>query len=182
MLSEVARQGSDADRIQALGRIGSLARRIRSSMDDIVWAVDPRKDHLADLVVRVRQLATSSLEPHGVAVEVAMQPKGSGPLDLPPDARRQMFLFCTEAVTNIVRHAAASSVSIAFRVQGGRLTVRVSDDGAGFDPASVEAGRGLTTLRTRIESMGGALAVAAAPGHGVTLAADVPLAFRRRWR
>jgi signal transduction histidine kinase len=176
LLSELARRGPlEPDRADALERIGALARRLRASMGDLVRAIDPQKERLTDLVARVREVATTTLEPHGVTVRVTVEPDATTSIVLPPDARRQLLLFCTEATTNIACHAGANLADFTFRAGRGTLGIRVADDGIGFDPGDVRPGRGLTTLRQRIEALGGRLEVSTAPGRGVTLEARIPL-------
>lgn len=176
ILSEVARQGDpDADRDRALDTIADLARRMRSSVGDIVWAIDARHDRLGDLVARVRELATGALEAHGVAVRVTSDPDARH-LALQPDFRRQVWLFCAEAITNILRHAHATDVSIEFVARPRELVIVVADDGVGLHPvAQGDDGDGLGTLRQRTDGMGGRLEVTTGPGAGVRLQATLPL-------
>jgi nitrate/nitrite-specific signal transduction histidine kinase len=98
---------------------------------------------------------------------------------LPPLAELQLLRIVQESLTNIRKHAAASQVWITLAPDpdaGVRLTVR--DDGAGFDPDHVPRhGRqhfGLLIMRERAESLGGALTITTAPGHGTTISVTLP--------
>jgi signal transduction histidine kinase len=53
--------------------------------------------------------------------------------------------------------------------------VAVADDGAGFDPAVCKSGSGLTSMRDRIEAVGGVMAIESEPGHGTRIAAALPI-------
>ena len=79
-----------------------------------------------------------------------------------------------EAMTNAVKHAAAARVRIALAQPGGLLSVEVTDDGCGFDPAAAR-GVGLTGLADRMAIVDGALLIDSRPGHGTTLRAEIPL-------
>ena len=59
--------------------------------------------------------------------------------------------------------------------EAGELQLEVSDDGAGFDPATSTPRDGLTTARDRIEALGGLLSIDSEPGRGTRIAATVPL-------
>lgn len=83
-----------------------------------------------------------------------------------------LFRVIAEALTNVRRHAGASSVVVSVHRHGQSLTGTVVDDGVG---AGVEPGIGLTTARERLEAIGGTLDVAARAGRGTTVQARIPL-------
>lgn len=79
-----------------------------------------------------------------------------------------------EALANVRRHAAASAVVLRIGVgEAGQVSVHVSDDGVGFDPAAGD-GVGLAGLRDRAEQVGGAVDVVSAPGEGTRVTVQVP--------
>ncbi len=78
--------------------------------------------------------------------------------------------FCVlEALQNVQKYAQASRVVVRLVGSEDTLTFAVSDDGAGFDAATVRRGAGLTNMTDRIDAIGGTLAVSSAPGHGTTV-------------
>ena len=87
-----------------------------------------------------------------------------------PAQRESIVRIVREAVTNAVRHGGARHIEIRFGA-GGAPTLRITDDGAGFDVArAAEAGRfGLVSMRERAEAIGGSLQVHSAPGQGTTV-------------
>jgi signal transduction histidine kinase len=78
-----------------------------------------------------------------------------------------------EALANAVNHAEAAEVTVTVEHRARSLRLVVRDDGRGFDPACASAGFGLATMRERVESTGGALSVASAPGAGTTITATI---------
>ena len=81
-----------------------------------------------------------------------------------------------EAITNAGRHGSASLVNVSLR-NGDGVHVEVTDDGQGFDPTTVPddgAHFGLTSMRERVEALGGRLELRSAPGAGTTVLADLP--------
>ena len=89
-----------------------------------------------------------------------------------------MFLFFKEALHNIVRHAGASHVSIALRIDRRALRLTIADDGAGFDiaaEASGGQGQGLRSMRQRAEAIGGRVEVTSAPGRGAAIVLEAPI-------
>lgn len=97
---------------------------------------------------------------------------------LPPAIETSCYRLVQEALTNITRHAHPSHVQVRVRAEGAMATVRVRDDGRGFDPeAALRAGRsrGLVGMRERAELLGGELRIESTPGEGATVTAVFPV-------
>ena len=90
------------------------------------------------------------------------------------DLETTVYRLIQESLTNIVKHACATSVTIDVHTGEDALAVRVVDDGRGFDPATPPAGFGLAGMRERVFLLGGALAIDSGAA-GTTLTARVPL-------
>lgn len=109
---------------------------------------------------------------------VLVTENGQGPFCLPALVEVQLQRVIHEALTNVRRHAAAGRVEVRVRGRGEGWEVTVVDDGVGFDPlASGRAGKGsygLSTMRERVESLGGRFSIASQPGEGTQVAVFVP--------
>lgn len=92
--------------------------------------------------------------------------------------RRHVLLIFKEALTNIVRHAGATTVEVEARLAGRALRLRVADDGSGFDPRASHAGNGLRNFRDRAREIGARLDVSSSPGAGTAISVTVPLGRR----
>lgn len=159
-----------------LDQIARRARGLRAALGDIVWTVDPSKDHLADLVRRMRTTALAMLEDDQRAVVFhAPSDDTAGGAELPPELRRHLLLFFKEAVTNIARHAHATKVEIEVKLSGRQLNLSICDNGQGFDPESPGSGNGLASMRHRAAEMGADLRLSSAPGRGTKIGLRVLL-------
>ncbi|MBX6378356.1 MAG: ATP-binding protein [Clostridia bacterium] len=117
---------------------------------------------------------------HQAGLEVTLEAPAD--LHLPvlrPEARREVLGIVREALRNARKHAQASSVRLALAFDGTALTVRVEDDGRGFDPAGVREGFGLVDMRRRAARLGGTLSVTSAP-TGTAVILRIP-AEPNRW-
>lgn len=97
---------------------------------------------------------------------------------LAPLVEGVLFRIAQEALTNVVKHSAATRVQIGLGVQAGMLRLSVADDGRGFDaarlqPPTRQGGWGLMIMRERAESAGGRLRVETAPGQGTCVVVEV---------
>ena len=88
------------------------------------------------------------------------------------DAREALVRVAREAVSNAARHGGSTEVTLA--LQGAPLRLVVADDGCGFDPGVVRGGHGLTSMRERIEGLGGTFSISSSPGGGTRVEAALP--------
>jgi signal transduction histidine kinase len=95
---------------------------------------------------------------------------------LDEDIETAVYRTVQEALTNVVKHAAARRVSVVVAERGRALAVLVEDDGCGFDIAASSDGRfGLVAMRERLALIGGALDLESSPNAGTTLRATIPV-------
>ena len=96
---------------------------------------------------------------------------------LPAPLETALFRIAQEALNNVAKHAQAQRVEVAMTREREGVTLRVADDGRGFDPQAPRPGThlGLWSMRERVEQLGGQFEVESAPGAGTTVRAIIPL-------
>jgi two-component system, NarL family, sensor kinase len=95
---------------------------------------------------------------------------------LPPAVETTIFRIVQESLTNVRKHAGARSARVDLERHGDSVTLRVSDDGCGFDPTVVPEDRfGLEGIRQRSRLMGGEPSIRSAPGRGTTIEVRLPI-------
>jgi signal transduction histidine kinase len=156
-----------------LSSIAHISRESISSMSDIVWAINPRKDSLFDLIGRMRRLAEDLLPSRGIECDF-QAPDSEANIKLGSEIRRDTFLIFKEALNNAVRHSCCRHVRIVFRSERQQFVLSVSDDGRGFDSDEANEGQGLTNMRRRANSLGANFQITSLPGKGTTLTLTVP--------
>jgi len=144
-----------------LSHIYTTAREVTRSLDEIVWAVDPRHDTLDSLVDYMGRFAQAFLASANLRCRLDL------PVDVPTwplmaEVRHNLFLAFKEALNNAAKHAQASEVRISFRLTPDSFVLEVKDNGRGFTPAPasgaddrISSGRGLLNLRERLTRIGG---------------------------
>jgi ligand-binding sensor domain-containing protein/signal transduction histidine kinase len=176
ILSEVAQRPRSAGQSRGeppLAEIAGISRGLVDSMGDIVWAINPEHDRLANLAHRMRRFATDLLGGQDVAVRFGIRVAEGGRLDA--NVRRQVYLIYKEAVHNVARHSRATAVEIDLETGEGGLRMRVADNGRGFDPEAEQEGHGLSSMRKRAAALGGRLEWQSSPGAGSVLILRVRL-------
>ncbi len=99
----------------------------------------------------------------------------AGTSQLPPEVEAVLYRVAQEALNNIIKHAQAHHIVIHLCQEPGRVVLEVSDDGIGFDPASVHqhAGLGLRGMQERVQSIGGDLELQTTPGQGTRVRVQI---------
>jgi PAS domain S-box-containing protein len=178
ILSEVIRQRTEAidfTLANQLAAIGSASRDLVDTLSDIVWAINPQRDHLCDLTQRMRRFAADTFAARNITCHIHL-PGADDDVRVGASVRREMFLVFKEAINNIVRHSACSEARVRLTLADGRLVLECGDNGCGFDPDHAAHGHGLTSMRDRARVLGGRLGVESKPGRGATICLEVPLA------
>ena len=114
-------------------------------------------------------------------VPLAISIAASLPCRAPAPIETVLYRVLQEALTNVVKHAEASHVTVTLMQHDGTLHCSIADDGVGFDPSDGTLARarpclGLIGIRERIAALGGTSVVSSRRGQGTTLSLTVPLA------
>jgi signal transduction histidine kinase len=179
---EAQRQLSDGPGMQQrLIHICEEARGLLSTMDEILWAVNPRKDTLRDFAAYVCIFAQKFLNSTPIQCRLEVAPDiSSVAFDLP--LRRSLFMAIKESLNNAVKYSQATELILKIQCQGQRLVVLVQDNGKGFDPAMVNPERhGLSNMTHRMTEVGGHCLVTSQPGKGCRVEFGIPLKAQRSW-
>ncbi|MFD0538693.1 sensor histidine kinase [Actinomadura luteofluorescens] len=158
--------------VQELQQVETLAAEALAELRAVIFELRPAD--LADgLVASLRKHVDVLDRAHESTVRLCADEA----IVLPEEHEAVAFRITQEALYNALRHAKASTVQVRLRTEDERAVLEVSDDGAGFDASDTEpqGGLGLTSMRERAYSIGGELAIDAAPGEGTTVRLVVPL-------
>ena len=166
---------SNEEKMRYLDDLAETARRMVTSLDEIVWAVNPRNDTIASLASYFGSYAQRLLNLAGVScgLDIA-EDLPEHPLD--PKFRQEIFFAVKEALTNVVRHAHATQVWLHIFVSDQQLVVEVVDDGRGLDKVERQPGSdGLVNMNERLKTLGGGCKIASDTNTGTTVRFFAPL-------
>lgn len=176
MFSDAVRMELSEDRpelVPPLERIGSSASKIMDSIRDIVWAINPATDRLVDLVDRIREAATTC-EAADLTYAFA-GPKLSEQVRINPKVKHNLLLIFKEALNNALKYAEATHIDIAIQLEGKDLTLKIRDNGLGFESNVVTRGNGLYNMERRTAAMDGKLSLESRPAYGTVVAVSVKI-------
>jgi signal transduction histidine kinase len=179
--SMLERQGHHltGDEKALLADMAAAAAYSVEGLRDVAWYINPEHDTLQSMEQRMKSFADRLLR--GVSFE--FQASGTkGPLAIPTDFRRHVFLIYKELLHNIVRHAGATRVDIRLDVTDSTLRLEVADDGVGVAAGGGGHGAGLKSMRQRAAQLDADLTIDSRPGEGTRVRLVAHMTRSRRGR
>ncbi|HEX8084536.1 MAG TPA: GAF domain-containing sensor histidine kinase [Solirubrobacteraceae bacterium] len=167
-LSAAAREpDAEALRAHVSAAVDQIAHEIEN-LRGIITDLRPAALDQLGLGAALETLADRLAATEGLDVQLAVE------LDrLEPEVETTVYRLVQEALTNVKKHARATTVRVDVRTADGRVELSVADDGAGFDPAAATAGFGVAGMRERAALLGGTLDVVSGD-DGTTVRASLP--------
>lgn len=168
-LGQIRRSKGIKDRTDILAEMEELLGQIQRELRTVSYLAHPPMISELGLVKALRQLAGGFGRRTGLQIEV----EAAEGLPISPAAEVAIYRMVQEALSNVHRHAQASRVAIGLHLRRSILHISVADDGVGL-PEKLRTGVGLSSMRERIEEIGGRLMIRAGK-PGIAVMASVPL-------
>lgn len=157
-----------------LPEIAATAQTLVGSLDEIVWAANPRYDTLRSLAEYLTSFAGKFLGRAKITLRRDV-PRDLPELSLDAERRHSVFLAVREALNNAVKHSGASEIWLRLRLENERIEIAVEDNGRGFDPSASGEGEGVGNLASRLERLGGQCRIESSVGGGTKVLLSLPL-------
>jgi len=173
ILSELltAQPNAETEALQnGLKNISVTARSLVGNMSDIVWLVNPSKDSLKDLLLRLHDSYQELFMQMNVSFEIK-NIETIEEIHLPMTYRQHLFLLFKEALNNSLKYGGCSKLILEIHLKNNNLSLSLKDDGKGFEPEEESTkGNGLRNMKERAENINGKLEIFSEPGKGTTVA------------
>jgi signal transduction histidine kinase len=154
---------------RSLNNIQQSANEMIYKLSDIVWLVNPEKDSFQKLIERLEEFAMNIARIKNIEVKINLEGKLVEE-NLPVDQRRNLYLFCKEAINNAIKYSDAAVIELTMKeMDNKKIGFFINDNGKGFDSSNVRKGNGLVNMQRRAEEMNGQFSLQTAPGQGTTL-------------
>jgi ligand-binding sensor domain-containing protein/two-component sensor histidine kinase len=172
ILSEVISKkikSDESDVRKSLNMISNNSRNLIDNMSDIVWLVNPKRDSLYDLILRLRD-TYSELSSYTSIAFRSENIKSLEKVSLSMEHRQHLYLIFKEAINNCITHSGCSEITLDASVKGNNLRMVLKDNGKGFCTDDVSGGgNGMNNMKSRAEIIGGKLNVFSKIGEGTTI-------------
>lgn len=177
LLSALGAEDPETDNLRpTLDSLSLKSKQVVNTLDEIVWAANPREDSLRSLVDYLAAFSREFLESAQIPLRVEID-RSLPDRPIGPRRRHSIFLTTREALNNAVKHAAPSEIRLRIGREDNKLRITVADDGKGFDLdyAQARGGNGLGNLRQRMAECGGSCSIDSVPGRGTVVDIRLPL-------
>jgi len=151
-----------------LDKMGENSRDMVTSMNDIVWAINPANDQGEKLIRRMESYVIDICPVKNIQLHFKADEKLNN-LSLPVEHRKNIYLIFKEAVNNAVKYSGAKHLEISLTLHDRSIHLLVKDDGTGFDESSVIRGNGLKNFQTRAKEILGTVSISSANGKGTMI-------------
>jgi signal transduction histidine kinase len=182
VMLDSARQAGDAERLgQAMEQALAQIELSIKGLQGLITELRPAALDQIGLAPAVEALAKRVGATSGLDVELHLNlalEEGRASTRLDPEVERTLYRITQESLTNAVKHASAAHVRVEFAENAETVTLRVADDGSGFDARKISTGFGLVGMRDRATLIGGGVSIESAPGAGTVVTAEVPARHR----
>lgn len=178
ILSEVSDKALQRDPEKVarfLQKITEQSAEAQQGISDIVWAVKPENDKIENMVIRMREYITHTLEPKNIFTTLQIDEKLLTQT-LAMNQRRDLLMIFKEAINNIAKYAAAKNVQVVMDRADKQSHVLIADDGRGFDIREKTSSNGLKNMRARAEAMGAHLDIRSQKQLGTAIELWLPAA------
>jgi len=171
ILSEVAErnEGHSSSIVKKdLQKISETARQLVDSMSDIVWVVNPQRDSLHDLIVKLKDSYNEFFSSIGISFQVNNVEK-SDDIKLPMDYKQNLLLMFKEAINNAIKYSGCKKLKLEAFFRNDVIEIILKDDGAGFNLNEVKFGNGIRNMENRAKKIKGKLSWKSEIGVGTTV-------------
>ncbi len=168
MLSDIVYHDGSSDQTvfkDSVRNIGGIARELIENMSDIVWLINPKRDSLYELFLKLKDGYEEILSHRQILLHINNL-NSMETISLPMEHRKNIYLIFKEAINNSLKHSACTEISINTEVNGRILVITMYDNGRGFDANKRSLGNGLENMQLRAEAIGGSLRIHSDPESG----------------
>ncbi|OOQ58902.1 hypothetical protein BC343_07085 [Mucilaginibacter pedocola] len=175
-VAKVYQEQQKQDRLKLLlDTINETATDTISEMSDIVWAINPKNDHMSSLVQKIQSFARPLCAAKGIRFAFNCDDRVLQ-LVLEMSARKNFYLILKESLNNAIKHSGCRTLAVDIRSNKARVEMAINDDGAGFDPlqsatpfCGIREGNGLNNIKARANELGAELQISSESGKGTMI-------------
>jgi len=143
---------------QKLNAISEKARMLIDNMSDIVWMVNPKRDSLYHLILRLKDSYSDFMHALGISFATVNIEKFTD-VRLSMDYKQNLFLIFKEGINNAIKHSKCKKIILEANLNKDILELSLKDDGIGIEPEKVKYGNGIQKMKNRAKAIGGELII-----------------------
>ena len=152
-----------------LEQISENSKQLYEGTKDFIWSIDPSKDSLYELIVRLKDFGDELYGNTNVRFEVTGLDEKLQNALLSMDLKRHLTLILKEGMNNSLKHSRGDKVSLNTEIDGDKVEIKLEDNGAGFSENINKKGFGLKNMKARAKKINASLRIDSLPGQGTKI-------------
>ena len=164
----------DKDPSNWFGKIRENVKDLSGSFRDLLWVIDPKKDSLSDAVLRLKDFGEDLFSTTDTRYSTTGYSEELTHTLLDAQTKKQVVLIFKEAMHNCAKYSESTMVELTIETSKGYSSIRLKDNGKGFNVHRQSKGRGLTNMKNRSEKIGGNLSIVSSKEGTVVSLHQIP--------
>lgn len=156
------------------GKMRENIKDLSGSFRDLLWVIDPHKDSLSDAFLRLKDFGEDLFSSTKAHYSTSGYSEGLEETMLDPQTKKQVVLIFKEAMHNCAKYSESTLVELTVENMDGYASIRLKDNGKGFNVHRQSKGRGLTNMKNRSDKIGGQLSVVSGEQGTVVVLNQIP--------
>lgn len=161
------------DEKEKLEALGVFARKTMKELRETIHTLDKKSYNLIELVQKIKELTTTYATHIGIETEITQSIKKSCTIE--PIIFIHLYRIVQESLQNILKYAQATKISVDISYQRKKISIRIQDNGIGFDTTAQSKGNGLRNMQQRVQEIDGNWEIESNPQMGTTILIKVPV-------
>ncbi len=151
-----------------LEKINNYSEEMLNKMSDIVWAINPDNDSIDRMISKLHSYAAAITSAKDIQLEFRID-ESIRKKSLDMNLRKNLYLLSKEAINNAVKYADCKKILLLLDTGLRSGTLRIEDDGIGFNYGNGQTGNGLNNMKARAAEVHGKLRIDTSPGKGTAV-------------
>lgn len=171
LITSLARKEAKDNKVleEYLVKIQENVKELSSGMRDFLWVLDAGKDTLFDMMKRMEDFGNTMFQPTEIRFSVKGIKTSFTQINLPMEVRRSLILIFKEAINNCIKYSGAEHVYLDVKLSDEELTIKLTDDGIGFNMNEKNEGYGIQNMIARAEKLNGKINIASSKEKGTRI-------------
>jgi signal transduction histidine kinase len=155
--------------LEYLDKINENARNLYDETRDFIWHLDPKKDTLDDLVMRLKSFGDELFEGTDITYKLENRIKDSEYIRPSMEWRQNILRIFKEGMHNALKYSNCSTVKLTLEKDDHSIILRLADNGVGFEPSMMRDGNGLVNMKNRAQAIQANIEILSNPGKGTQI-------------
>ncbi|MDC8004927.1 two-component regulator propeller domain-containing protein [Aureisphaera galaxeae] len=156
------------------GKMRENIKDLSGSFRDLLWVIDPQKDSLSDAILRLKDFGEELFSNTDTHYTTQGYSEALHEIQLDPQTKKQIVLIFKEAMHNCAKYSDCTVVELTVETEEGYSSLRLKDNGKGFNVHRQSKGRGLTNMKNRSDKIGGNLSIVSGEEGTVVVLHRIP--------